>query len=132
MKGVKNVFKLLDAMISAETDEDCLNIILARMARENDNLSDTLDLDEARVINLRIKSLKLMSDLIEQKLKTRNHVSIDPQLASEKILKFLTDKIMMSFEELNLGMDKRSSFLKYLQYHLEEWETVKKTVLSDV
>ena len=132
MHGVKNVFRLLDAVIAAETDEDCLGLILARVARENDNLSDTLDIEEAKVIQIRVKSLKTMADLVEQKIKARNHISIDPQLASEKILKFLTDKIIMSFEEMNLGLDKRNSFLKYLQYHLEEWETVKKTVLSDV
>lgn len=131
MLGVENVFRLLDAVLEAESDEECLGIILARIARENDNLADCADIEIAKIFQIRIKSLKTMAEIVEQRVKLRNSTSIDPQLASEKILKFLTDKIVMSFEEMGMSLDQRNTFIKYLQYHLEEWETVKKTILVD-
>lgn len=131
MLGVENVFRLLDAVLEAESDEECLGIILARIARENDNLADCADIEDAKIFQIRIKSLKTMAEIVEQRVKLRNSTSIDPQLASEKILKFLTDKIVMSFEEMGMSLDQRNTFIKYLQYHLEEWETVKKTILVD-
>lgn len=131
MLGVENVFRLLDAVLEADSDEECLGLILARIARENDNLADCADLEDAKIFQIRIKSLKTMAEIVEQRVKIRNSTAIDPQLASEKILKFLTDKIVMSFEEMNMSLDQRNTFIKYLQYHLEEWETVKKTILAD-
>lgn len=131
MLGVENVFRLLDAVLEADSDEECLGIILARIARENDNLADCADIEDAKIFQIRIKSLKTMAEIVEQRVKLRNSTSIDPQLASEKILKFLTDKIVMSFEEMGMSLDQRNTFIKYLQYHLEEWETVKKTILVD-
>lgn len=131
MEGVKNVHSILDAILEVDTEQECLGIILARVARENDNLADTEDLDEAKVIQIRIKSLKEMAALTEQKIKLKNHISIDPQVASEKILRYLMDKVMTSFDQMDMELEKKNSFMKLLAYHLEEWETVKKTVLAD-
>lgn len=132
MLGVEDTHKLLDAIIDASSDEECLGIILARVARENDNLAICMDLTDAKVIQIRIKSLKTMAEIIEQRVKIRNNSSIDPQLASEKILRFMTEKMILSFEEMRLPLESRNQFIKNLQYHLDEWETVKKTILADV
>lgn len=131
MENVKNVFSLLDAVIDAKTDEECMGLLLARVARENDNLATSEDLDFAKIVQIRIKSLKTMADLLEQRIKVKNHVSIDPQVASEKILRYLMDKVIESFDQMSLTLDYRNKFMKLLQHHLEEWETVKKTVLAD-
>ncbi len=131
IKGVKDSKNLLISVMDAETDEDCLGLILARVARENDNLADTFDTDEAKVIAARVKCLMQMADVVEKKIKLRNHVSIDPNIAAEKILRFLIDKVIETFTDMNLGMELRNSFMKQIQYKLEEWETVKKTVLAD-
>lgn len=131
IKGLKDSRNLLLSVMEADTDEDCLGLILARVAKENDNLADSFDLDESKIIASRVKCLMQMADLVEKKIKLRNHVSIDPNIAAEKILRFLIDKVIETFSDMNLGMEMRNAFMKQIQYKLEEWETVKKTVLAD-
>jgi hypothetical protein len=133
MLGFRDVHSLQESLSTAESEEECLGVIISRVARENDNLANIRsDEDEAKVISRRLTGLKYLAEMIEHKVKMRNHMSVDPAVAAQKVMRYLVDKVVASFDELELGVDFRDHFMRSFQLKIDDWETIKRTVLADV
>ena len=124
---------LVQAFAVAESEEECLAYIIGRVAKENDSLSrlEKEDGEMSKIITKRISGLKYLSELLEQKIKIRNQTSIDPEVATHKILRYLLQTIINSLKEMNVSTELKDHLITSIKTSTADFEKIKRTILAD-
>lgn len=133
MTVMRDVEDLVSAFSSAETEEECLEFVMGRVAQENDNLAmvDETQGELSKIIVRRLQGLQLLANLLEQKIKIRNMVTIDPDAAAQRILKFFMEAVYSSLEKVELTTAQTAMFNLEIREHIAKFEKVKKDIIAE-
>lgn len=136
-KPLKNLstadITLSEALKKALTLEAQLDIVIDRVAHENDILAQKDDDDDARISSRRLTGLKQLADLLVRRAEIVKGTGpeVDHSKVAQASTRIILAQMMAALKEANISDEQLTSTMVNIRAKLDDWGSIEQEILKN-